>query len=99
MSIAYARPPDSARPSHLQQIARSADRRLLIGSAALAIAGLVLALRSPQAVAAGLVAAAVLPAMWLAGPLAGRGVARNGLAILLSLQLAVLCAISGLSPA
>ncbi len=35
MSNASARPPDTARLSHLQQLARGADRRLLIGSAAL----------------------------------------------------------------
>jgi hypothetical protein len=45
-----------------------------------------------------LAAGAVLPAV--AGrSQAGRGIARNGLALLLSLQLAVLCAIIGLSPA
>ena len=75
MSIASARPPDTARLSHLQQLARGADRRLLTGSAALAVTGLVLALRGPHGVAAALAAGAVLPALWLAGPLAGRGIA------------------------
>ena len=99
MSIASARPPDTARLSHLQQLARGADRRLLTGSAALAVTGLVLALRGPHGVAAALAAGAVLPALWLAGPLAGRGIARNALAILVALQLALLSAITGLSPA
>ncbi|WP_251258641.1 hypothetical protein, partial [Enterobacter hormaechei] len=44
-------------------------------------------------------AAAVLPAAWLGGSQAGHGFARNGLASLLSLQLALVCAIVGLSPA
>ena len=99
MSVASSRPPDTARMPHLQQLARRADRRLLIGSAALAVAGLVLALRGPHVPGAALAAAAVLPALWLAGPQAGRAVARNGLALLLSLQLALLCAIVSLSPA
>ncbi|KAG0737336.1 hypothetical protein G6F24_017990 [Rhizopus arrhizus] len=47
MAAASSRPPDTARLPHLQQRARRADRRLLIGSAALAVAGLVLALRGP----------------------------------------------------
>ena len=99
MSAASTRPPDTARLPHLQQLAHRADRRLLIGSAALAVAGLVLALRGPHALTASLVAAAVLPGIWLAGPKAGHCVTRNGLALLLSLQLAGLCAITGLSPA
>ena len=37
--------PDAARLPHLQQLARGADRRLLIGSATLAVAGLAFALR------------------------------------------------------
>lgn len=37
MSIASARPPDTARLPHLQQLAHRADRRLLIGSAVLAL--------------------------------------------------------------
>ena len=32
MSVASSRPPDTARLPHLQQLARRADRRLLIGS-------------------------------------------------------------------
>lgn len=99
MSVASSRPPDTARMPHLQQLAHRADRRLLIGSAALAVAGLVLALRGPHVPGAALAAAAVLPALWLAGPQAGRAVARNGLALLLTLQLALLCAIVSLSPA
>ena len=91
--------PDAARLPHLQQLARGADRRLLIGSATLAVAGLALALRGPQVVAAACMAAAALPALWLAGPLAGRSIARNGLAVLVALQLALACAIVGLSPA
>ncbi|MDW7601933.1 chemotaxis protein, partial [Stenotrophomonas maltophilia] len=74
MSAASTRPPDTARLPHLQQLAHRADRRLLIGSAALAVASLVLALRGPHALTASLVAAAVLPAMWLAGPKAGHSV-------------------------
>ncbi|MCW8344204.1 chemotaxis protein, partial [Stenotrophomonas sp. SG1] len=85
MSIASTRPPDAARLPHLQQLARGADRRLLIGSATLAVAGLALALRGPQVVAAACMAAAALPARWLAGPLAGRSIARNGLAVLVAL--------------
>ncbi len=99
MSIASSRPPDTARLPHLQQLARSADRRLLLGSAALAVAGLLLAVRGPQVLSASLAAVAVLPAVWLAGPQAGQAIARNGLALLLSLQLTLLCAITGLSPA
>ncbi len=99
MSVASSRPPDTARLPHLQQLAHRADRRLLIGSAVLALAGLALALRGPQVQAAALAAVAVLPAAWLGGAQAGRAVARNGLALLLSLQLAVLCAIISLSPA
>ncbi|KAG1255301.1 hypothetical protein G6F68_010442 [Rhizopus microsporus] len=99
MSAASSRPPDTARLPHLQQLARRADRRLLIGSAALAVAGLVLALRGPPVPGAALAAAAVLPAIWLAGPQAGHSLARNGLALLLPLQLALLCAMVGLSPA
>ena len=91
--------PDAARLPHLQQLARGADRRLLIGSATLAVAGLAFALRGPQVVAATCMAAAVVPALWLAGPLAGRSIARNGLAVLVALQLALACAIVGLSPA
>jgi len=45
MSVASSRPPDTARLPHLQQLARRADRRLLIGSGILAMAALVLALR------------------------------------------------------
>lgn len=65
MSVASSRPPDTARLPHLQQLARRADRRLLIGSGILAMAALVLALRGPQAQAAALAAVAVLPAAWL----------------------------------
>lgn len=82
MSVASSRPPDTARLPHLQQLAHRADRRLLIGSAVLALAGLALALRGPQVQAAALAAVAVLPAAWLGGAQAGRAVARNGLALL-----------------
>ncbi len=75
MSVASSRPPDTARLPHLQQLAHRADRRLLIGSAVLALAGLALALRGPQVQAAALAAVAVLPAAWLGGAQAGRAIA------------------------
>ncbi|PTA70803.1 MULTISPECIES: methyl-accepting chemotaxis protein [unclassified Stenotrophomonas] len=99
MSIASSRPPDTTRLPHLLQLARRGDRHLLIGSAALAAAGLWLALRGNPLLEALLAAAAVLPAAWLAGPLAGSAIARNGLALLLAAQLAGVGAIVGLSPA
>ena len=99
MSIASSRPPDTTCLPHLLQLARRGDRHLLIGSAALAAAGLWLALRGNHLLEASLAAAAVLPAAWLAGPLAGSPIARNGLALLLAAQLAVVGMIVGLSPA
>ncbi|MHC1653039.1 methyl-accepting chemotaxis protein [Stenotrophomonas maltophilia] len=99
MSAAFSRPPDTSRLPHLQQLARRADQRLLVASAALAVAGVALALSGAQVVGPALAAVALLPAAWLAGPLAGRGIARNGLALLLALQLALLCAAASVSPA
>ncbi|OBU69239.1 chemotaxis protein [Stenotrophomonas maltophilia] len=99
MSVAPSRPPDNPRLPYLQELARCADRWLLACSAALAVAGLVLGLRGPQVLPAWLIATAIVPALWLGGPQAGRSIARNGLAILLSLQLVLVCAIAGLAPA
>ncbi|QKW58789.1 methyl-accepting chemotaxis protein [Stenotrophomonas sp. NA06056] len=99
MSIASSRPPDQGRLPYLQQLAQRGDRRLLLGSAAFALIGLVLAVRGTSAPAASAVAAAVLPAAWLGGRLAGQATARNGLAVLLSLQLSLLCQIGGLNAA
>ncbi|WP_295579919.1 methyl-accepting chemotaxis protein [Stenotrophomonas maltophilia] len=99
MYAAFSRPPDTSRLPHLQQLARRADQRLLVVGAALAMVGVALALNGAQAVGPALAAVALLPAAWLAGPLAGRGIARNGLALLLALQLALLCAAGSVSPA
>ena len=99
MSAASPRPPDTTRLPHLQQLARRGDRRLLAASAALAVVGVALAVTGPQVVGPSLAAVALLPAAWLAGPLAGRGIARNGLALLLALQLALVCADGSVSPA
>ncbi|HIE1100964.1 TPA: methyl-accepting chemotaxis protein [Stenotrophomonas maltophilia] len=99
MSAASPRPPDTTRLPHLQQLARRGDRRLLAASAALAVVGVALAVTGPQVVGPSLAAVALLPAAWLAGPLAGRVIARNGLALLLALQLALVCAAGNVSPA
>ncbi|MBD3681005.1 PAS domain-containing protein [Stenotrophomonas sp. Br8] len=99
MSIASSRPPDQGRVPYLQQLAQRGDRRLLLGSVILAAIGLVLAMRGTSLPAASAVAAAVLPAAWLGWRHAGHVLARNGLAVVLSLQLSLLCHISGLNAA
>ena len=99
MSIASSRPPDQGRVPYLQQLAQRSDRRLLLGSVVLAAIGLVLAVRGTSVPAASAVAAAVLPAAWLGWRQAGHALARNGLAVVLSLQLSLLCHISGLNAA
>ncbi|SEU09254.1 methyl-accepting chemotaxis protein [Stenotrophomonas indicatrix] len=95
MSIASSRPPDQGRLPYLQQLAERSDRRLLLGSGVLAAIGLVLAVRGTSVPAASVVAAAVLPAAWLGWRQAGHSLARNGLAVVLALQLSLLCHISG----
>ena len=99
MSIASSRPPDQGRLPYLQQLAQRGDRRLLLGSVVFAAIGLVLAVRGTSVPAASVVAAAVLPAAWLGLRQAGQALARNGLAVVLSLQLSLLCHISGLNAA
>ena len=99
MSIASSRPPDQGRVPYLQQLAQRGDRRLLLGSVVFAAIGLVLAVRGTSVPAASAVAAAVLPAAWLGWRQAGHALARNGLAVVLSLQLSLLCHISGLNAA
>ncbi len=99
MSIVSSRPPDQGRLPYLQQLAQRSDRRLLLGSVVLAAIGLVLAVRGTSVPAASAVAAAVLPAAWLGWRQAGHARARSGLAVVLSLQLSLLCHISGLNAA
>ncbi|TPD98681.1 chemotaxis protein [Stenotrophomonas maltophilia] len=99
MSIASSRPPDQGRVPYLQQLAQRGDRRLLLGSLVFAAIGLVLAVRGTSLPAASAVVAAVLPAAWLGWRQAGHSLARNGLAVVLSLQLSLLCHISGLNAA
>jgi methyl-accepting chemotaxis protein len=99
MSIASSRPPDQGRVPYLQQLAQRGDRRLLLGSVVFAAIGLVLAVRGTSLPAASAVVAAVLPAAWLGWRQAGHSLARNGLAVVLSLQLSLLCHISGLNAA
>ena len=99
MSIASSRPPDQGRLPYLQQLAQRGDRRLLLGSVVLAAIGLVLAVRGTSLPAASAVVAAVLPAAWLGWRQVGHSLARNGLAVVLSLQLSLLCHISGLNAA
>ena len=99
MSIASPRPPDQGRLPYLQQLARRGDRRLLLGSAVMALLGLGLAVGSQDGLVAVLAASAVLPAAWLGGPQAGTPLARNGLAVLVAIQLCLLCHLGGLGPA
>uniref|UniRef100_UPI002FDA7438 hypothetical protein n=1 Tax=Stenotrophomonas cyclobalanopsidis TaxID=2771362 RepID=UPI002FDA7438 len=61
MSIASPRPPDQGRLTYLQQLARRGDRRLLLGSAVMALLGLGLAVGSQGGLAAALAATAMLP--------------------------------------
>ena len=99
MSVASPRPPDQGRRPFLQQLARRGDRRLLVGSVAMALLGLGLVLNGQRDLVALLAVTAVLPAAWLAGPQAGSRLARNGLAVIIATQLVLLCQLSGLSPA
>ncbi|WP_416056096.1 methyl-accepting chemotaxis protein [Stenotrophomonas maltophilia] len=99
MSAASPRPPAQGRLPYLQQLARSADHRLLLGSAALAIAGIGLAVTGHGGSAATLAAAVVVPCAGLVVGCAGRPLARNGLAVLVALQLALLCHVAGMDPA
>ncbi|MEG0185533.1 MAG: methyl-accepting chemotaxis protein [Stenotrophomonas sp.] len=97
MSLVASRPPDPGRLPYLQQLAQRGDRRLLLCSVGLAALGLVLAIGSTAPAAAAVVAAAALPATWLGLRLAGQPLARNGLAVLLALQLALLCRIGAVN--
>lgn len=85
------RPQKPARPPYLQALARRADHRLLLLSAALAVTGVALAWRGSPLLAA-IIAASWLPSLLLATRFAGQPVARNGLAVLLSVQVAAVCA-------
>ncbi|AWH55308.1 chemotaxis protein [Stenotrophomonas sp. ESTM1D_MKCIP4_1] len=99
MSVASPRPPDQGRRPYLQQLARRGDRRLLVGSVAMALLGLGLVLNGQRDLVALLAVTAVLPAAWLAGPQAGSRLARNGLAVIIATQLGLLCHLGGVSPA
>ena len=99
MSLVPSRPPDPGRPPYLQQLARRGDRRLLLGSAVLALCAVAAAARTGTSPSALIAAACVLPAAWLGGRHAGQAVARNGLAILLAVQVALLCRLAALDVA
>ncbi|WP_312707779.1 methyl-accepting chemotaxis protein [Stenotrophomonas sp.] len=84
------------RLPYLQDLARRADQRLTLVSAALAVAGAAAAWRASPALAA-IIAAAGVPAVVLGLRCAGQAPARNGVAVLLSVQIGLLCSILGVA--